>query len=200
MHLLTAITGASGALYGVRFVARIVQLGATVDLMISAAGKQVAATELGFPLDPGKGRFRELIGEGASRVHTVPVGNIGAASASGSAARDGMIVIPCTMGTLARIAAGTADSLIERAADVTLKEGRRLVVVPRETPLNRIHLSNMLSLVDAGATILPAMPAFYGAQETVNDLVDTVVDRAASLFFGSAAIRRPWDPDAERGP
>ncbi|MBI4879173.1 MAG: UbiX family flavin prenyltransferase [Planctomycetes bacterium] len=194
MRLVVAMTGASGALYGVRFVLRAVELGAQVDLVISAAGDLVARAELGFSPDPGEQPFADLLGAGARRVRRIPVDDCAADVASGSAAVSGMVVIPCSMGSLARIAAGTSQSLIERAADVTLKERRPLVLVPRETPLNRIHLRNMAAAAEAGAILLPAMPSFYAGERTIEDLVDTVVDRAAAIFFGGAALRAAWPP------
>lgn len=194
LRIVTAITGASGALYGVRFVARAVQLGAEVDLVVSAAGHRVAHEELGWRLDPRKGGFAELLGDAASKVRTAPVGDIGAEVASGSVPFDGMAIVPCSMGTVGRLAAGVASTLIERAADVTLKERRTLVVVPRETPLNRIHLVNLTTLLDAGAIVLPAMPGFYAGATTIESLVDGVVDRVLACFFGPEVIRNPWAP------
>ena len=128
----------------------------------------------------------------------VPVTDIGAEAASGSIPFSGMVILPCSMGTAGRIANGVAANLIERAADVMLKERRTLVIAPRETPLNRIHLKNLLALDEAGAVILPAMPAFYARPESIADLVDTVVDRALAFFFGNEVIRSKWRPEADR--
>lgn len=203
MRIIVAITGASGAVYGARFVARAAALGAEVDLLVSKAGGRVAREELGAELDPAHGPLAELLGDAATRVRRVPVGDIGAECASGSVATAGMAIVPCSMGTVARIATGAASNLIERAADVALKERRTVVVVPRETPLNRIHLQNLLTLHDAGAVVLPAMPGFYHAPDSVTSLVDTVVDRALSFFFGADVIRSRWAPRAaaaDRGP
>jgi 4-hydroxy-3-polyprenylbenzoate decarboxylase len=198
MRIVTAITGASGAIYGARFVQRAAELGADVDLLVSAAGARVARDELGHPLDPRSGPFHAVLGPLAERVRRIPVGDIGAEAASGSIPFAGMVVIPCSMGTAARIAHGIAQTLIERAADVMLKERRRLVVVPRETPFNRIHLENLLALDAAGAVVLPAMPAFYAGGGDVASLVDSVVDRALSFFFGPEVIRGRWIPEAQR--
>lgn len=196
LKIIVAISGASGAIYGARFVARAAELGAQVDLILSKAGSRVAREELGDDLDPDGPLFSKLLGAHRQRVRRVPVGDIGAECASGSVPSSGMVIIPCSMGTVGRMASGSASNLIERAADVTLKERRPLVVVPRETPLHRIHLQNLLTLHDAGAIVLPAMPGFYQGAESVTALVDTVVDRALSFFFGSSAIRSPWDPSA----
>jgi flavin prenyltransferase len=199
VRIVVAITGASGAAYGVRFVERAAAAGATIDLIVSTAGARVAREELDLDLDPAKGRFRERLGEHAARVTRIPLNDIGAECASGSVPIDGMAVVPCSMGTLGRIAGGMAQNLIERAADVQLKERRPLVLVPREAPLNRIHLENLLRAHDAGAIVLPAMPAFYAGAASVADLVDTVVDRALAVFFGPTAIRSRWVPPRAGG-
>lgn len=198
MKIVTAISGASGAVYGLRFVARAAALGADVELVVSSAGARVFRDELGFDISLEAGPFRDALGEHAKRVRRIPVGDIGAECASGSIPNDGMVIIPCSMGTVGRIATGSASNLIERAADVALKERRTLVVVPRETPLNRIHLESMLRLHDAGAIVLPAMPAFYAGARDIGDLVDTVVDRAAAFFFGAEVVRSPWRPESAR--
>ncbi|MFH0944915.1 MAG: UbiX family flavin prenyltransferase [Planctomycetota bacterium] len=195
MRIVVAITGASGSLYGVRLVVRAVELGGLVDLIASPSAEQVARTELGYELDPKRGPFHAMLGARADQVRRFDHGEVGAEPASGSAPVNGMAIVPCSMGTLARIAAGLSGNLVERAADVTLKERRPLVLVPRETPLNRIHLQNMIRLLDAGAVLLPAMPSFYHQPETVQDLVDGVVDRALSFFFGSEAVRSKWNPE-----
>jgi 4-hydroxy-3-polyprenylbenzoate decarboxylase len=197
MRIVVAITGASGTLYGVRLVLRAAGLGATVDLVVSKAAEQVARTELDHGLNPAEGRFRELLGDLAGQVRRFDVNDVGAEPASGSAPIDGMVIVPCSMGTIARIAAGLSETLIERAADVTMKEGRPLVLVPRETPLNRIHLQNLTRLLDAGATLLPAMPGFYTRPKSIEELVDGVVDRALACFFGSRAVRARWNPEAD---
>ncbi|MBK6940161.1 MAG: UbiX family flavin prenyltransferase [Planctomycetes bacterium] len=199
MRIVVAITGASGTAYGVRFVERAAAAGASIDLIVSAAGARVAQDELGFDLDPTRGEFAQRLGEHASCVRRVPLHDIGAECASGSVPFHGMAIVPCSMGTLGRVAAGLASNLIERAADVQLKERRPLVIVPRETPLNRIHLENLLRVHDAGAVVLPAMPAFYTGATTVAELIDTVVDRALAPFFGPDAIRSRWVPPRRAG-
>ena len=119
--------------------------------------------------------------------------DLAASISSGSFRTDGMVVVPCTMKTLAGIAQGITGNLIERAADVTLKEGRRLVLVPRETPLNKIHLKNLLAAADAGAHILPAMPAFYQKPKTIEELADFVAGRILALFGIDANLFEPWE-------
>ncbi len=146
---------------------------------MSDAAAKVARRELGIELDPenGPGIARALLGEEPPGVEVHSNRDLEAPIASGSFLHDGMAVCPCSTGTLGRIAGGISSNLVERAADVCLKERRRLVLVPRETPLSAIHLENMLRLSRAGAVILPAAPGFYGRAATVEDLVDFVVSR-----------------------
>ncbi len=176
-----AITGASGARYALRLIERLGRAGRGVHLLCSDAGRIVLETEEGLRLaEEPKEAASELAGSlgiepSGLRVHALldwfaPV-------ASGSAGIRDMVVVPCSMGTLARIASGASDNLIERAADVMLKERGRLILVPRETPLSAIHLENMLKLARMGALILPAMPGFYHRPEGIGDLIDFVVDR-----------------------
>ena len=117
--------------------------------------------------------------------------------ASGSYVHDGMVIVPCSMGTVGRIASGVSDDLITRAADVCLKENRRLVIVPRETPLNLIHLRNLTTLAEAGATILPAMPSFYHDPKTIEDLVDTVVSRILQNLGLPQTLTKPWQAEED---
>lgn len=178
--LALAITGASGAAYALRLLEVLLQLGERVDLMVSVPGQIVIDMETGLKL-PGQpaGIQRALAekyaAEGQLRVFgreewTAPV-------ASGSSAPRAMVVCPCTTGTLAGIAAGISQNLIERAADVVIKEGRKLVLVPRETPFSALHLENMLKLARLGVVILPPNPGFYQQPQSIADLVDFVVAR-----------------------
>ncbi|MEX2583811.1 MAG: flavin prenyltransferase UbiX [Gemmatimonadota bacterium] len=167
------ITGASGAPYGVRLLRALNETGTPTRLIVSSYGIRLLAEEAGIE---GLDALREATGDW-SRVELYQSSDRGATPASGSAPSRGMIVCPCSMGTLASIAAGASRSLIERAADVTLKERRPLILVPRETPLSLIHLENMTRLTRAGATILPASPGFYHRPESVGDLIDFVVTR-----------------------
>ncbi len=179
--LALAITGASGAPYALRLLEVLLQLGEPVDLMISEPGQIVLGmeSELKLPGRPAElGRALTLhfgAREGQLRVFgkqqwTAPL-------ASGSSAPPAMVVCPCTMGTLASIASGVCNNLIDRAADVVIKEGRKLVLVPRETPFSAVHLENMLKLARLGVVILPPNPGFYHQPTRVSDLVDFVVSR-----------------------
>lgn len=177
---IVAISGASGAIYGVRLLRTLLETGHAVHLTMTAAAAKIIGEEMQIAVDPANGEevVRALGCAGASdRLFYHREHEVDAPIASGSFKTDGMAVAPCSMGTLGRIASGVSGNLIERAADVMLKERRPLVVVPRETPLNDIHLENMLRLRRAGATILPAMPGFYHRPERVIELVDFVVSR-----------------------
>ncbi len=171
-----AFTGASGAPYGVRLLQQLATGGRDVQLIVSSHGLRLLNTETDIGDVAG---LRAAIGPAAwdSHVTVYDDADRGAGPASGSAKTSGMVICPCSMGTLASIAAGTSRSLVERAADVTLKERRPLVLVPRETPLSAIHLENMLRLTRAGAVILPASPGFYHKPAGISDLVDFVVAR-----------------------
>jgi len=179
--LALAITGASGAAYALRLLEVLLQLGERVDLMVSVPGQIVIDMETGLKLPGQPAGIQRLLAdrygaaEGRLRVFgreewTAPV-------ASGSSAPRAMVVCPCTTGTLAGIAAGTSRNLIERAADVAIKEGRKLILVPRETPFSALHLENMLKLARLGVVILPPNPGFYQQPESIADLVDFVVAR-----------------------
>ncbi|MDR3710096.1 MAG: UbiX family flavin prenyltransferase [Capsulimonadaceae bacterium] len=175
-RLVVAVTGASGAIYAVRLLRHVAPLCERVDVILSDTAPAVLATELGITLTRPYTTQQYLGGEYPS-VRFLGVKDYFTPPASGSYVHDGMIVIPCAMGTVGRIASGVSDDLICRAADVCLKEKRRLILVPREAPLNLIHLRNLTTLAEAGATILPASPSFYHPAESIEDLVDTVVAR-----------------------
>jgi len=180
--IVLAITGASGSIYGwdlLRKLQSMPQVHA-VYLILSPAGRAVMRMELELDLQDDTVRA----GHGLSKVRLLPADDFSAPVASGSHPHDGMIVAPCSMSTLASVAAGITQNLIHRAADVTLKERRPLVLVPRETPLHQIHLENMLRVSRAGALVFPAMPSFYGQAETVAQLIDSVTYRIlAQLGF-----------------
>jgi 4-hydroxy-3-polyprenylbenzoate decarboxylase len=167
------ITGASGAPYAVRLLGELNARAVPTRLIISPYGLRLLAEECGIE---GVDRLREVTGDW-SRVQLYQATDRGATPASGSSPSRGMVICPCSMGTLASIAGGTSRNLVERAADVTLKERRPLILVPRETPLSLIHLENMTRLTRAGATILPASPGFYHRPTSVEDLVAFVVTR-----------------------
>lgn len=172
-RLIVAITGASGAVYGVRLLETLKRLGSCeVHLILSSSGLLTASSEL----DVKRGDIERL----AEVVHNVR--DIGAAVASGSFVTQGMVIAPCSMKTLASIAHGYADNLISRAADVILKERRRLVLVTREAPLNLAHLRNMTSVTEMGGIIFPPVPAFYSRPHTLDDIVNHTVGRVLDLF------------------
>jgi len=172
--ITVGITGASGAIYA-RSILRLLDADSRVDrvfLVSSDTGMRLLATELEIvPADPKK-LPSLLTGTPAKKIEFLPNKDVGAIIASGSTVVDGMAIVPCSAGTLGSIAAGTASDLLTRAADVCLKERRPLVLCLRETPLNRIHLENMLRVNDAGAIVMPAMPAFYYGPKTIEDLVE----------------------------
>ena len=172
MRLVVAITGASGIVYGKRLLEELKNRKIETHLIVSKAAEKVIEHELGL----NKKDLEKLAN------HVYDVDELTAPLMSGSFKTDGMVIIPCSMKTLAGIAHGFADNLILRAADVALKEKRRLVVVPRETPLNIVHLRNMLAVAELGVFVVPAMPAFYHKPEKINDLVDFVVGRVLDCF------------------
>jgi len=187
MELTVGITGASGALYAQRTLVHLAASGVVerINLIMSASALLVAQVELGANLRAGDERkINEWVGLPADskliRLHRLD--NMAATPSSGSHPQVGMIIVPCSMGTLGAIASGAGTNLIHRAADVTLKEGRKLVIVPRESPYNAIHLENMLRLAHAGARILPASPGFYHRPQTILELVDHLVFRILDQF------------------
>ncbi len=183
-----AITGASGAPYAVRLLEALNGLAVPVRLVISSTGWRLLDEELGLTSEEA---LREWTGDW-SRVIVYDDDDRGATPASGSAASRGMVICPCSMGTLASIAQGTTRSLVERAADVCLKERRPLIVVPRETPYSAIHLENMLRLTRAGAVVLPASPGFYHRPKGIGELVDFVVGRVLSQLGLPHSVGPVW--------
>jgi flavin prenyltransferase len=177
--ITVGVTGASGAIY-TQSLLRLLDADRRVErvyLVASDAGLRLIATELGVVAADGKKLAPLLTGTAARKIEYLLNKDIGASIASGSAAVDGMVVIPCSAGAMGAIAAGIANDLLTRAADVCLKERRQLVLCLRETPLNRIHLENMLRVNDAGAAVMPAMPAFYYGPKSIADMVDQFVYR-----------------------
>ncbi len=182
MEFTVAITGASGSIYAQRALVHMAASGVVerINLIMSEAATTVAKVELGFDLRGiDKAGINEWIGlpNDSKLIHLQRLDNMAARPSSGSHQQEGMVIVPCSMGTLGAIASGAGTNLIHRAADVTLKEGRRLVLVPRETPYNAIHLENMLRLSRAGAHIVPASPGFYHRPQTIEALVDHLVFR-----------------------
>ncbi|HYJ80443.1 MAG TPA: flavin prenyltransferase UbiX [Longimicrobiaceae bacterium] len=186
--LTFGITGASGAPYAVRLLRALCEAGTPVRLIVSGYGWRLLEEEAGIA---GVDALRAATGDW-SRVELYDALDRGATPASGSAPSRGMVVCPCSMGTLASIAAGTSRNLVERAADVALKERRPLVLVPRETPLSLVHLENMTRLTRAGATILPAAPGFYHRPQSVDDLVDFVAARILDHLGVEHALGGRW--------
>jgi len=187
MELTVAITGASGTVYARRTLQLLATSGVveTINLIVSDTAITVAQVETGVNLrKPNVAKFNEWLGlENDSKlIRFWRLDNLAAKPSSGSNKQAGMIIVPCSMGTLGAIASGAVTNLIHRAADVSLKEGRKLVLVPREMPYNAIHLENMLKLSRAGAQILPASPGFYHRPQTIEDLVDHVCFRILDQF------------------
>lgn len=195
-RIIVAITGASGAIYALRTLRALLADGHRVDLVVSDLGWMLLRDEAGFAGRRGDfmGLLVQTYGEGvqAGELALHPVGDVAASIASGSVRTDGMAVVPCSMKTLSGIAHGASGNLIERAADVALKERRPLVLVPRETPMNLIHLKNMVAAAEAGATILPAMPAFYQNPRTFDDIADFVAGRILNVLGIPHALFPAW--------
>ncbi len=196
LPVVVAVTGASGAPYAVRLLEALAAAGRDVWLIVSSHGWRLLDTESNVG---SLAELRERVGGAAwdARVTVFDDGDRGARPASGSARAAGMVVCPCSMGTVAAIAAGTSRSLVERAADVALKERRPLVLVPRETPLSAIHLENMLRVTRAGAVVLPAAPGFYHRPAGIAELVDFVVARVLDQLGVEHAVGRRWGDAGE---
>ena len=195
--LVLAITGASGAPYAVRLLEVLLRAGRTVHLTASPAAVEVLATELGRTLDLDRFDPAALLGPVAdggdlARLRYHHYLDFRAGIASGSFLTAGMAVCPCSMGTLSAVARGASENLIQRAADVHLKERRRLVLVPRETPLGLVQLRNMVAVAEAGAVVLPAMPGFYSKPQRVQDLVDFVVGRVCDQLGVEHRLFERW--------
>ncbi len=181
--LIVGITGATGAIFGVRMLQALRAADVETHLVLSKWGMQTIEHETGLT----NAQLHDM----ASVVHGS--GNMAATVSSGSFHTDGMVIVPCTMRTLAAVAHGYGEGLVHRAADVVLKERRKLVIVARETPLSEIHLENMLKLARMGVTILPPMPAFYNKPESVDDIVDHIVARVLDQFDIPAEFAKRWD-------
>jgi flavin prenyltransferase len=197
MELTVGITGASGTIYAHRTLQLLAASGAveTVNLIMSSTAATVAQVEMGENLrDADAAKINQWLGLPAdSKVIRVwRLDNLAAKPSSGSNKQAGMIIVPCSMGTLGAIASGAGTNLIHRSADVCLKEGRKLVLVPRETPYNAIHLENMLKLSHAGARILPASPGFYHRPKTIDELVEHLCNRILDQFDIPHARKSEW--------
>ena len=197
--LVLAITGASGSPYAVRLLEVLLRAGRTVHLVVSPAAVEVFEREIGrtLVLDEKHFDLQTLLGDAAegldtSRLKYHHYRNFQAGIASGSFLTGGMVVCPCSMGTVAAIAHGVSENLIHRAADVHLKERRKLVLVPRETPLGLIQLKNLTAVAEAGAVVLPAMPAFYQLPKSVADMVDFIVARICDQLQVEHTLLARW--------
>lgn len=190
------VTGASGALYAIRTIGALLEAGCHLELVFSDYGRRLLADELGpgAKVDRLADLLHERYGDGTTRGSFVIYQNrdLGAPLASGSHPCDAMVVVPCSMNTLAGIAHGLSSGLIERAAEVMLKERRRLVLVPRETPMSLPDLRNMVACAEAGAMILPAMPAFYQHPQTIDDLASFLAGKILNALGFEQRLFEPW--------
>ena len=189
LPIVLAITGASGAPYAVRLLEVLARHQVPLWLIVSGHGRRLLEHECGLA---SLEELQAATGGDWSSVRVFPDDDRGALPASGSQRTAGMVICPCSMGTVAAVAAGTSRSLVERAADVTLKERRTLILVPRETPLSLIHLRNLVTVTEAGATVIPAAPGFYHRPTQVSDLVDFVVQRVLDQLAVDITVTGRW--------
>ncbi len=189
------VTGASGAIYAQRFLREAALRWKDVYLILSDQAIQVAATELGVAPTRENFSTREWLGEELPNIQLLDSKNYFTPPASGSFRHDGMVIVPCSMGSVGRIAHGISDDLLSRSADVCLKEKRPLIVVPREMPMNAIMLRNLTTLAEVGATIIPACPAWYQRPATLEDLADTVVARILQALGQEQSLMKEWMAD-----
>ena len=200
-HLALAITGASGSAYGIRLAGELLKSCDRVSILLSRAGAAVLKFECGIDWEGDEPTVTRLMRVyfhvNAHQLHHSAIDNLFAPIASGSSAPDAFVICPCSMGTLGRIAAGISGTLIERSADVMLKEHRPLILVPRETPLHDIHLENMLKLSRMGVRIVPAMPAFYHEPRSMQDLIDFVVGKVLDSMGIEHQLFTRWGAERE---
>jgi 4-hydroxy-3-polyprenylbenzoate decarboxylase len=194
LPLVVAITGASGAPYGVRLLEVLARNQVPVWLVVSSHGWRLLDEECGIRDEAG---LRAATGKKWGSITMFPETDRGALPASGSRKTSGMVICPCSMGTISAISQGTSRSLVERAADVALKERRRLILVPRETPYSAIHLENMLRVTRAGAVVMPASPGFYHRPTQISELVDFVVARVLDHLDVEHSLGRRWGESPE---
>ena len=192
LPVVVAITGASGAVYGLRLVQILMEQGIPLYLLLSGNGEDVILQETGRSRDEWLREFRAV-----GSLETPKISDYFSPIASGSFLTRGMVVAPCSMGALGRIASGTSDSLVERAADVSLKERRPLILLTRETPLSGIHLENMLKVTRAGGIIMPPVPAFYTQPKSIDELVDQSLYRVLDLLGLPSSRARRWNSGQE---
>ena len=191
-RLVVAITGASGAPYAIRFLQEAIKYYGEIYVALSDQAMQVISLETGQMVNPRNLSAETLLGFPSDAIRFVDKKDYFSPPASGSFRHDGMVIVPCSMGTAARIAQGISDDLITRAADVCLKERRKLILVPRETPWNLIHLRNMTQLAEAGAIILPAAPGFYYKPQSIADIVDFIAGRILQQLGIDQKLTPQW--------
>lgn len=200
MRFIVALSGASGAIYALRLLEKLALAGHSLDVVASEPACVSFAAETDVKLNAHRLDAEKLLPHCPHLAHLVTTHSpreIGASIASGSVAHDGMVIVPCSMGTLARVAHGFSDSLITRAADVTLKERRKLLLVTREMPLSLVHLKNMTAATEAGARVFHACPHFYHRPQSVEEVADTVVDRVLDHLGVEIPTRRWKHPEME---
>jgi 4-hydroxy-3-polyprenylbenzoate decarboxylase len=197
-NYVVGISGGSGAPYTRRVIEGLVEAGHDAKIVITDAGRRVFEIELGIALTGDPAADTQILKDnldlesGSGSIELFDQRNVAATIASGSYECAGMVVVPCSMGTLARIATGISSNLLERAADAALKERRRLILVPRETPLSLIHLRNMTAVTEAGAVVMPAMPGFYHLPKSVDNLVDMIAGRVLDGLGVDSNLLRRW--------
>jgi len=197
-NYVVGISGGSGAPYTRRVIEGLVEAGHDAKIVITDAGRRVFEIELGIALTGDPAADTQILKDnldlesGSGSIELFDQRNVAATIASGSYECVGMVVVPCSMGTLARIATGISSNLLERAADAALKERRRLILVPRETPLSLIHLRNMTAVTEAGAVVMPAMPGFYHLPKSVDNLVDMIAGRVLDGLGVDSNLLRRW--------
>lgn len=196
---VVGITGASGAIYGITLCQQLLDAGFHIHLVVTDAGWRVMKEELDWDIAHRMDSLHKVFGKDLSegRMTYHPLNDIGASIASGSFRSAGMVIMPCSMGTLSSIANGSSTNLLTRAADVMLKEGRPLLLVPRESPLHAIHLENMLKLARMGVRIIPAMPAFYNRPQTINDMVNFLVGKVMDSMGIMHNLYKRWGTSNE---
>ena len=185
---IVGITGASGSIYGVRLIQELIKQDNEVYLVVTDNGIKV----LEYELEINFGKWVENINKNKSLVKLCAIDDMFASIASGSFKTDGMVIVPCSMGTLSKISSGMADNLLTRAADVMIKEKRKLILIPRETPLSSIHLQNMLFLSNLNVLIIPPMPAFYEKPKTIDDIVNVTVGRILTSLNVDNDLYNEW--------
>ncbi len=189
--LIIALTGATGSIYGLTLARKVLKAGLPLHLLISKSGESIIAYETGLSWEAWLKDLRQI-----GIIETPSIDNLGASISSGSYPTGGMVIAPCSMGSLGRIASGISGNLIERAADVCLKERRPLILLARETPLSAIHLQNMLTVTQAGGIIMPPVPAFYTKPRQISELVEHTIDRVMALLGIDTIDAFQWNPDS----